>query len=382
MAGKKGRRGFGYVRKLPSGRWQASYQGPDGTRHTGPRTFAARPDAAAWLSLRQAEIVRGAWLRPDEPAPAPTALATYAKSWLAGRDLAARTRGDYAQIIRDHIIPAFGAKPLGAIGAADVRAWHARLGTTTGPVMRAHAYGLLRTIMGTAVADDLIPASPCRVRGGSSAKRTKVIRPATLAELEVLTEAMPSRYQLMILLAAWCQMRFGELAELRRADIDTGRGVIHIRRGVVREADGSRLVKGPKSEAGKRDVAIPPHLMPMVHEHLAGHTGRGRDALLFPAVHGGHMAPATLYRVFYPAREAAGRPDLRFHDLRHTGATLAAATGATLAELMARLGHSSPAAAMRYQHAAAERDQAIAAALSEMAGGKVVPLRPRRKAGA
>jgi integrase len=68
-----------------------------------------------------------------------------------------------------------------------------------------------------------------------------------------------------------------------------------------------------------------------------------------------------------PAREAAGRPDLRFHDLRHTGAVLAAQTGATLAELMSRLGHSTPQAALRYQHAARGRDAEIAAKLSELA---------------
>jgi integrase len=89
------------------------------------------------------------------------------------------------------------------------------------------------------------------------------------------------------------------------------------------------------------------------------------------------MQPSTLYKVWYPAREAASRPDLRFHDLRHTGATLAAATGATLAELMARLGHSTPAAAMRYQHAAADRDRAIAEALSGFAGNNVVSLKSR-----
>ena len=120
--------------------------------------------------------------------------------------------------------------------------------------------------------------------------------------------------------------------------------------------------------------------MPVLREHLAEHTGKGRDALLFAAANGvDHMAPATLYRVFYRAREAAGRPDLRFHDLRHTGATLAAATGATLAELMARLGHSTPQAAMVYQHAAADRDRAIAAALSEMAVGPVVPISAARR---
>jgi integrase len=89
---------------------------------------------------------------------------------------------------------------------------------------------------------------------------------------------------------------------------------------------------------------------------------------VFPAADGvSHIAPSTLYRVYYPARKAAGRPDLRWHDLRHTGAVLAAQTGATLAELMSRLGHSTPQAALRYQHTAKGRDTEIAAALSRMA---------------
>jgi integrase len=125
-------------------------------------------------------------------------------------------------------------------------------------------------------------------------------------------------------------------------------------------------------------VAIPPHLMPVVKDHLSGHVKASRDALLFPAAHGGHLATATLYRVYYPAREAAGRPDLRFHDLRHTGAVLAAATGATLAELMARLGHSTAGAALRYQHASQDRDKVIAAALSELAAGTVTPISAAR----
>ena len=83
------------------------------------------------------------------------------------------------------------------------------------------------------------------------------------------------------------------------------------------------------------------------------------------------MSPSSLYRVFYRARESAGRPDLRWHDLRHTGAVLAAQTGATLAELMGRLGHSTPAAALRYQHVAADRDYEIACKLSMLAGAKL-----------
>jgi integrase len=388
MAGRQGRRGFGYVRKLPSGRWQASYLGPDSRRHTartpdgGPLTFDAKADADGWLSLRRSEILRGAWLPPAEPAPKPAApqtLGEYAPAWLAARDLSESTRRLYRATLAKQILPAFGATPLTEITPAMVRDWHARLRTKTGPRQRAAAYSLLRTIMTTAVADDLIAVNPCRVRGAGSAKRARQIRPATLAELEAIVTNMPPRYRLMVLLAAWCTLRFGELAELRRADIDTKGGVIHVRRGVVRTDDG-RQVKDPKSEAGKRDVTIPPHLMPMVFDHLIEHAGHGRDALLFPAAGGGHMAPSSLYAVYHPARETAGRPDLRFHDLRHTGAVLAAATGATLAELMRRLGHSTPAAAMIYQHAADDRDAAIAAALSEIHVAKVVELRPRRGA--
>ena len=383
------KRYFGSIRQLASGRYQARYTGPDGRAYTAqtpqgkPLTFGTKQDAAGWLSLRQSEVLRGAWLPPAAAAAAPVTLAAYAAAWLAGRDLADRTREDYAQVLRDHIAPAFGETAVAAITPALVREWYGHLKDATGPTMRARAYGLLRTILNTAVADEVIAANPCRVRGGGSVRRAKQIRPAGLHELETLVQAMPPRYRLMVLFAAWCALRFGELAELRRADIDVTNGVIRVRRGVVR-VRGGRKVKDPKSHAGKRDVAIPPHLIPAVRDHLREHVPVRRDALVFPAASGGHMAPATLYRVYYPAREAAGRKDLRFHDLRHTGATYAATAGATLAELMARLGHSTAGAAMRYQHAAADRDKVIAAALSELAGGAVVPItraRDKRKEG-
>jgi integrase len=115
--------------------------------------------------------------------------------------------------------------------------------------------------------------------------------------------------------------------------------------------------------------------MTMLEAHLDAQVGPDPGALLFPARHGGNMASSALRKVWLPARHAPGRPDLRFHDLRHTGATLAAATGATRAELMARMGQSIPGAALRYRHAAADRDRAIAEALSGFADAKVIPLR-------
>lgn len=378
--GKRGKRYFGSVRRLPSGRWQARYTGPDGQPYTARSTqgrsltFDTQGDAGAWLSLRHSEILRGAWL----PAPvkaAPITVRTYAEQWLAQRDLEATTRDHYAQLLRDHICPALGDTAVADLTPAAVRGWHAGLAATTGPVARSHAYGLLRTILATAFTDELISVNPCTIRGAGRAKTTKRMRPVTLEELAVITAQMPDRLRLMVALAVWCSLRFGELAELRRADVDTAAGLLRVRRGVVR-TQGGRKVKGPKSDAGTRDVTIPSHLLDDVAAHLGEHTGRGGDALLFPSAGdpARHLAPSTLYRAWYPARKAAGRPDLRFHDLRHTGQTYAAALGANLRELMARAGQSSPAAALRYLHVVDGRQAEIAEALAGFATGTVTPL--------
>jgi integrase len=358
---------FGSVDKLAKG-FRARYYGPDGRRYNAPTLFLTKREARAWLALRHAEIIRKAWEPPEahQNKPTRTTFAEYAQQWLAGRDLKDRTREHYRRLLDQHLLEApFASLPLSSVTSDDVRGWYARWGTKT-PTLRAHCYGLLRTIMATALSDGKIKVTPCVIRGAGNTKRVKKIRPATLDELEIITAAMPEQYQAMTLLASWCALRFGELTELRRMDVDLHDEVIRVRRAVVRTDDGFKQTT-PKSDAGIRDVAIPPHLLPALEDHLAKHVGKTRDSLLFPAMRGGYMAEGTLFRHFCKAREAASRPDLRFHDLRHSGAVLAAATGATLAELMARLGHSSPAAAMRYQHAAQGRDREIAALLSKLA---------------
>lgn len=360
------RRGWGAIRKLPSGRYQASYTGPDTARHVAPTTFDTIMDAEAWLTRMRMSIQAGTWDPNPKPPAETVTFGEYAAAWLAGRDLKPRTRDHYHRVLSQRILPTFGEDRTDAITPTMVRVWYSAQDAAK-PTMRAHAYSLLRAIMNTAVEDELIAVNPCKIRAAGSSKRVKRIAPATLPELATLVEAMPERMRPMVLLAAWCALRFGELTELRRKDIDLQHGVIHIERAVVR-VDGQRIVGSPKTEAGVRDVAIPPHLIPMLERHLDMHVGGSREALLFAGFDGGHLSQSTLDWHFRKARAAAGRPDLRFHDTRHTGAVLAASTGATIAELMARLGHSSPAMAMRYQHAAKDRDRQIAEALSKIAG--------------
>lgn len=378
------RRSFGRLRQFRSGRWKASYTGPDGKLYEAPHTFAAKIDAEAWLTDRRREIDRELWSPPAsseqrkqavrQKRAAAETFGSYAERWLAtrtvrGRALKPRTVAHYEDMLTRYLYPTFKTRPIRDITMESVDRWYAKT-LTDHPTMRAHTYSLLRTILETArTRDRLIDVNPCLIRGAGAAQRKIKPRPATVEQIATLTNEMPDEYQAMVLLASWCALRFGELVELRRGDIDLKEGVVRVRRAAVRISGGWQ-VGDPKSDAGARDVAIPPHLVPAIKRHLSNHVGKGKDALLFPAKGGGWLQPSTLYRHFYRARSAAGRDDLRFHDLRHSGAVLAALTGATLAELMARLGHSTPGAAMRYQHAAAGRDREIAAMLSKLAAGE------------
>lgn len=363
------RRGFGYLRKLPSKRWQASYLGPDMRRHKAPDTFQTRTDAEAWLAEERRLLATRDWRAPEQRLQRELTFSTFSESWLTGREIKPSTAALYRGYLDRTLLPAFGHALVVDIRPPDVRAWYASLDPSK-KTTRAHAYSLLRSIMATAVVEEIVDSNPCTIRGAGQTRRERRIEPATLEELAALVDAMPERLRLMPLLGAWCGLRFGEVVELRRQDVDVPRRRLLVTRGMVRVRR-IDVIGRPKSAAGTRVVAVPPHLMPAIVEHLQRHVGSSAQSLLFPhspAEPDRHFTHGWFYKRFHmPARKAAGRPDLRFHDLRHTGAVFAAQTGATLAELMSRLGHSTPQAALRYQHAARGRDEQIAVLLSEMA---------------
>jgi integrase len=204
------------------------------------------------------------------------------------------------------------------------------------------------------VTDGLILASPCRVVGGGTERAVE--RPtASLAEVEALATSMPDRFQLIILLATWCQLRRGELLGLRRRDIDAMRQNLSVQQSRTFTRRGRSLVKEPKSAAGRRTLAIPTNVLAAIDDHLERFTAPHPDALVFTGQTGVPLTAGVLQKAWTKARESIGRGDLHLHDLRHTGLTLAAATGATTAELMHRAGHASANAALRYQHATKDR---------------------------
>jgi integrase len=206
----------------------------------------------------------------------------------------------------------------------------------------------------------------------------------TIAEVQALAQEMPSPFRVAVTLAAWGALRRGEILALRRRDIDPLRSSVRIERAQVELSDGTVIFTGPKTDAGVRTVHLPAQAMHAVEEHLSHHVGTDPDALLLTGRGGVPLRPKTLGTAFADARAICGLRTTRFHDLRHFSMTMAATTGASTKELMRRAGHSSPAAALRYQHATEDRDRAIANAFDAMLLGDVRsitksnPSRPNR----
>lgn len=361
-----GRRRFGRVRRLPSGRFQARYAGPDGLDRPAPNTFATKTDADVWLTIKEAEIRSGDWLDPDAGA---ILFGEYATSWVAERpNLRPKTVQLYEGLVRLHMVPVLGKLAVADITAATVRRWRkSLLDSGLGLVTAAKAYRLLKTIMNTAVDDGMIKRNPCRIDGAGqehSPERPVLTIPQVFALADAFTDR---RFRLLILLATFAQLRWGELAALTRGDIDLEAGIISVHAGVVELARGPLVTGPPKSPAGKRDVTIPAFLLPDVAEHLDTFTAADPRALVFIGPKGAQLRRSNFTRAWSKATAAAGLVGFHFHDLRHTGNQMASEEGASLRELMERMGHSSPRAALIYQHRTMRRDKIIADGMGKRA---------------
>ncbi|MFI7158631.1 tyrosine-type recombinase/integrase [Micromonospora chalcea] len=358
------KRRFGRVRKLPSGRFQARYRDPDGTDRPAPHTFATKTDADRWLTAVEADILRGTWRNPDLGR---VALGDYLTEWIDHRpNLRPRTVDLYRWLYRRYIEPTLSTVLLSDLTPGMVRAWYAELvaaGATA--TMTAKAYRLLHAVLVTAVDDELIRRNPCRIKGAGEHHTPE--RPvATIAQVLDIASRVPARFRALVLLAAFTSLRYGELAALRRSDIDPRCQTVTVRATLVEMSDGRMIFGPPKSAAGRRAVTIPAAIRPDLRRHLRDFTADDADALIFTGAKGAALRRSNFQKAagWSASVAAAGLPGFHFHDLRHTGNTLAAGTGASLADLMARMGHGSTRAAMIYQHATAERDKSIAGALS------------------
>ncbi|WP_018092388.1 MULTISPECIES: tyrosine-type recombinase/integrase [unclassified Streptomyces] len=365
MGNAKGtRRRFGSVRQYRSGRWTASYLGPDGQEFRAPETFETKKDAEVWLSQIEADLTRGNWQDPDAGA---VNFKEYALQWVDERGLSATTDELYRRLLRLHILPTFEGLDLDEITAPRIRTWRTeRLSTTGAATTVAKSYRLLKAILETAVDDELIRRNPCRIRGaGKESAAERQI--ATVDQVDALANALGPRWRLMVFLGAYGPMRPEEQAELRRKDVDLDAMTIHVRMAAPELTTGRRAPGDTKSNAGKRLVVLSAFLRTDVRRHLDWYAEKGPDGLLFVGEKGKPFRRSTFGRKWRKARAKVGLPDdFRFYDLRHTGHTLATRSGATLKDTMVRAGQSSEKAALIYQHSDLERQQEVASGLDDL----------------
>jgi integrase len=420
MPNKGGHRRFGNVRRRESGRYQIRYPGPDGRMRTGTETYDRKSDAEKALVLIEAQMASGEWTDPERGR---VKLADYAATWITERPkLRPRTVDLYRWLLKKHITPYLGGVPIGKVSTAMIRQWRARLLAEGVSVsVAAKAYRLLRAVLMTAVEEDkILPRNPCRIRGAGDEDtaerpvltvaqvfalaelvgrrpignirqgpadgyrmrfrrhgemRTSPETYTTRAEAERVLWQMANdgradctydrRYRALVLLATFASLRWGEATALRRADIALSAGSVRVRAAFIERSTGEMLLGPPKSKAGRRVVGIPQAIIPILREHLSIFVKDEPGALVFPGARGGPLRRGNFNRMSawpYSVR-SIGAEGLHFHDLRHTGNHFAAASGAGLRDLMARMGHDSERAALIYQHEARGADQAITSAI-------------------
>jgi integrase len=349
------------ARRLSNGRavYDVRLRDPAGRVYT--RTFRTKRDAETYRARELADRSRGIWLNPLHAA---TPFCELARSWLSANP--AKRPSAWARdevIVRLHLLPELGDRPIASIAPADVQrliaAWSARQAPRT--VRRQ--YGVLRAIFRMAVDADLLLRSPCRgIKLPAAAHVDRHI--VTADELAALSEALGPDYGPLAYLGAVLGLRWGECAGLRVGRLDFLRSTLSVAEQLSRGPHGARVGGPPKSQAGRRTLTVPEPLMAMLAELLPRRTltGTDREVFVFVGPDGGPLEYSNFRRrVWMPACQAAGLPGLVFHDLRRANATGLVAEGVDLKTAQTRLGHSDPRLTLAvYAQATTEADQLAA----------------------
>lgn len=318
-------------------RWVARFVLDDG--HEVKRRFSTKAKASAWLEEQSAGIVRGDHV--DERRGKVT-FAAWGETWLASKaDLKPSTGERYARILRGHLVPAFGPRPIGDLTHSDVVAFLAGLSAASesrralSPSTVRQTHRVLSLVLAFAVRDGRLARNVA-----DKAPLPRAVAPdkrhLTLEELRRLSDCGGG---LAVLVLGLTGLRFGELAGLRVRRVDLLRRRIEVAESLTEVA--GEVVTGTPKTHQRRTVPIPRSLVEPLAEQMAG---KGPDDFLFTSPHGGPLRGVNWRRrVFDPAARAAGLDGLTPHELRHTAASLAVASGAGLKAVQRLLGHASAA---------------------------------------
>jgi integrase len=346
--------------------YEVRYRDPDGTQRTArydgaDQKLATKADADALSAALETDMRRGQWVNP---ADSRTPVGEVARAWLASNPSkrpSARARDE--TILRVHIEPALGRRPIGSVTRSDVRKLIAVWSAGLAPRTVRRMFGVLRAVFAFAVDDEVVVRSPCR--GVKLPAVGELRRPPVDADaVTALAAALGVDYAPMAYLGAALGLRWGECAGLRVGRLDFMRGTLTVAEQLTRGERGRAVAGEPKSDAGRRTLTVPAPLMEMLSEHLArrGLTGADVDAFVFAMPGGGPLDYSRWRRrVWLPATREVGLEGLTFHDLRRANATAMVLDGVDLRTAQSRLGHSDPRLTLGvYAAATSEGDQAAA----------------------
>jgi integrase len=293
-------------------------------------------------------------------------VSEYAATWIEERaGLRPKTVKNYRSLLACQITPYLATVTVGELTLARVRRWRRKLlDAGTSDITTAKAYRLLRAVMNTAVDDGLVKRTPCRIKGAGSEDSPE--RPVlSVTQVYAVANAVGPRYRALILLAAFSSLRWSELAALTARDIDLDACTVRVTRQLNHHGGGYSFGP-PKSRAGRRVVDFADVIVPDLRTHLDALPDGA--PLVFTSPTGAPLVNSNFRaRVWLPALEVVGLAGTHFHDLRHTGNQFTAEAGANPKELMTRMGHDSPRAALIYLHSSGKRQRQLADAVGKAA---------------
>lgn len=358
-----------YIRKLPSGKWQATVRAPNGKRQS--RTDFIKKVVSDWAKEEETKIARGMW---RDPRAGRSTVQEFSDKWFPARVVEAETRRSDEGMMRNHILKHWADWPLNSITPLDVQTWVRKMQKDgVGAFAIRRAYNLFSTLCGDAVTAGVIAETPCR----------KITRPATppklpawflrdqvdaiRAELDKAHRGHSVMTELMCVVGP----RWGEAAAVCAGEREDGNPVDWLRGrtkivGALTQA--GKWKSYPKSSKSRREVPVPRYLL---NEMAPLVDGRTTDARVFVTNRGGKdLSGANWRAVWYAAVDRANAaigernrklpegertpliPRLDPHDCRHTAASWLIQAGVPLADIQKLLGHESGQTTARYSHLA------------------------------
>jgi integrase len=359
-----GKRQFGAVDKLPSGRWRARYRDPAGRRVTAPTRFRTKADANAYLSVVQADLVRGQYIDPRE---GKTTVASWANSWLA------RPGKRGATVARDKqgigvFLPSLGILSLAALTPRHVQEAIDERSRYAQPATVARDFAALRALLNAAVDADLIGRSPAR-----KVALPRIVRPERMTldpeQLRRLVDELPDHYQALVITAGILGLAWEEAIALRVRDVDFMRRTITVAQTVEELAGHIRIVPEGKRRARLRTMTAPVLVIDAIAKHLASSRAdqpHDPEALIFLGPRGGVLRRRFGERIFRPAAIRAGLAGLTFHGLRHAATSSLVDVGVHPRVMATRIGHGTVRTTMEvYARASDNADREAANLLQE-----------------